>query len=103
MRFHVDLPTSADWGYVFRVKSDGQTCDVSIVHLNGNSFGTAIESENGLLSNISNYFKKTNIKGIKQWVEEVPTTDVGAKSIKWFTAEEWHSAFGQGIWSTAPK
>lgn len=101
--FQVELPTSADWGYVFRTKSDGQNCDISIVHLEENSFGIAIEPEKGLLSDISNYFKKPDFKGIKQWTEEVLTTDVGEKNIKWFTAEEWLSTFGKAFWNHTPK
>ena len=101
--YQVELPTSADWGYVFRTKSDGQTFDVSVVHLDRNNFGIAIEPEKGLLADIYKHFKKPDAKAIKQLIEEILTTVVGAKSIKWFTAEEWLSAFGQGFWSSTPK
>ncbi|WP_162945052.1 hypothetical protein [Flavisolibacter nicotianae] len=101
--FQIALRTVADWGYVFRTKSDGQAFDVSIVHLDGNSFGIAIEPEEGLFSDIFKYFKKPHTKGIKQWVEEILTTDVGAKSIRWFTADEWITTFGQTFWSYSSK
>ena len=101
--YQVKLPTSADWGYVFRTKSDGQSFDLSVVHLDKNNFGIAIEPEKGLLADISKHFKKPDAKAIKEWLEEILTTDVGAKSIKWFTADEWLSAFGQSFWGSTPK
>ena len=101
--FQIELPTSADWGYVFRTKSDGQAFDISIISLGRNSFGVAIEPEQGLLSEISRYFKKPDIKGIKEWLDEILTTDIGAKSIRWFTADEWIETFSQGFWYHTPK
>lgn len=101
--FQVKLSTSADWGYVFRTKSDGQAFDISIVPIAGDSFGIAIEPEKGLLSEIYRAIKKPNIKGMKEWLEEILTTDVGAKRIRWFTADEWMATFGQGFWNHTPK
>jgi hypothetical protein len=96
--FQIELPTSADWGYVFRTKSNGQTFDVSVVPLAETNFGIAIEPEKGLLSNISSFLKKPDTKGISQWVEEILATDVGAKRVKWFTSDEWTATFGQAFW-----
>jgi hypothetical protein len=101
--FQVELPTSADWGYVFRTKRDGEVFDISIISLSENGFGIAIEPEKGLLSEISRYFKRTNIKGIKEWLEEILTTDIGAKRIRWFTANEWVETFNQSFWNHTPK
>lgn len=98
LKFQVELPTSADWGYVFRIKNDGQTFDISVVSLAENNFGIAIEPEKDLFSNISRYFKKLDTKRIREWLEEILVTDVGAKSIKWFTADEWIATFGQAFW-----
>jgi hypothetical protein len=101
--YHVELPTPADWGYVFRTKSNGQNLDISVVPLSENNFGVAIEPEKGLLSDITRYFKQPDIKGIKEWIEEILATDIGVKSVQWFTADEWTTAFGKEFWNYATK
>lgn len=97
--FQVERPTSADWGYVFRTMSYGHAFDISVVDLAGNNCGIAIEPEKGLLSDISRFFKKPDAKGIRECLEEILTTDVGTKSIRWFSADEWTATFGQTFWS----
>jgi hypothetical protein len=101
--YQVTLPISADWGYVFRVKTNGQTLDISVVPLNRNSFGVAIEPKKRLLSTITSYFRQPNAKGIKEWVEDILAIDVGVISIKWFTAHEWAATFGSGFWKYSMK
>jgi hypothetical protein len=96
--FDVSVPTSADWGYVFRIKSDGQKFDIYIVPIKGGQFGLAIERVKGLFYEISKYFTQSNIKGLKDWIDDILGTDIGVEYIRWYSAEKWITTFGQNFW-----
>lgn len=62
LKFQVELPTSADWGYVFRIKNDGQTFDISVVSLAENNFGIAIEPEKDCSQTFPDILKSLTLK-----------------------------------------
>lgn len=96
--FKVTLPTTADWGYVFRSKSNGQNIDISILAIDGRKYKLAIEPEKGLIATIFNNTKSADIERVKAWVEELITTDIGAIQIKWYSANDWKATFGRDFW-----
>ena len=93
-----ELPTLADWGYIFRVKVRKQSLDISVVDFNEDGFGIALEPPKDIISRIFNHESKEAIEIAKSIVHEVLSKVAPNSTLFWYSKDEWLAAFETDFW-----
>jgi hypothetical protein len=92
------LPTSADWGYVFRLNIESCSYDISIIQISKIVYGLAIEAPRDIISRLFNMFKSSRVKATKEWISEILGLEIGVVKENWYTQANWISTFGKDFW-----
>jgi hypothetical protein len=96
--FHIELPTNADWGYVFRLQLNPIRVDVSIVQLSEASFGIAIEPVKSLLRFQSARSRTKAVDLVKRILFEILECENRPFTLEWYSDKQWRQTFHKGFW-----
>ena len=93
-----ELPTAADWGYVFRTKVKNQSFDISVVNLPNGEFGIAIETPKKYFG--IDFFKTNSLtlNEVNQNLMEIMLSKMNIPTLNWYSEKEWRTKFGQDYW-----
>jgi hypothetical protein len=96
--FYSELPTNADWGYVFRVQVKSVLVDISIVELSEYSFGIALEPVKSFFSLQFSRRRCEAVDFVKGVLIDILKTENRHFALTWYSDVEWRKAFGKGFW-----